>query len=307
MGRGTAHYHGFKAVQGAFWVAMEETANATWLGDVASTFTTDQPSEEYPWLGQNPAMKLWDGERSYQELRGDRLVLINDDYEGTIEFKRSDFRRDKTGQLQARVGELADRAAQLPQKLISTLLLANGTDYTGGNFFSSHTVGAGTFNNQTTTNIGTPTAPTTAEMVAGILTALNRFQVFTDDQGEPMHEFARGFTIMVPPNMWTALIAALGDQFTSSGVSNTIAAVTQRGYSMMPVSNPRLGSTAIFYVFRNDARIGSMIYQEELVNLEVLGPDSEHAKKTNKVMMGAHIVSAAGYGRPEMVVQHTFT
>lgn len=306
VGRGTAHSLTMANVEAMYWVASEETGNASWLGQVASTFTTDQPQEEYPWLGANPAVRKWEGERTAQELRGDKIILVNDDYEATIEFKRKELRRDKTGQVQARIGELADRMAQLPQKLLTALILANGTAYDGTAFFGSHTVGdSGTIDNAMTNadgGLAGGSTPTTAQMAANILAMVSRLMGFKDDQGEPMNEYARSFLVMVSPNLLGATLGAINDQFLSSGGANTLKST---GWSIDVAANPRLTSTNVAYLFRTDARVRPFIYQEELHELESLGEFSEHAFKTNRCQFGAHISGAAGYGRFEYAIQGT--
>lgn len=307
MGKGTAYRHGFADVIGQYWVANEESARASWVGNVASVFTSDQPQEVYPWLGQNPAMRKWDGERSFEELRGDSVTLINDDYEATLWVKRKDLRRDQTGQLRARIGELADRAAQLPQKLISTLISANGTAYDGVAFFAdTHSVGVGgTIDNLMTAadgGLAGGSTPTTAQMSANLIAMVGRMMSFKDDKGEPMNEAANGFSIMVTPNLLGSTLGAVKDTFVSGGASNTLAST---GWSFAVYSNARLTSTNVIYLFRTDGRVRPFIYQEEMNELEALGEQSEHAFKTNTVAFGAHVSGAAGYGRFEYAIKGT--
>lgn len=307
MGKGTAYRHGFADVIGQYWVANEETSRASWVGELASIFTSDQPQEVYPWLGQNPVMRKWDGERTFEELRGDSVTLINDDYEATLWVKRRDLRRDMTGQLRARIGELADRAAQLPQKLITTLVLANGTAYDGVAFFAdNHSVGlSGTIDNNMAAadgGLAGGATPTTAQMSANLIAMVSRMMSFKDDKGEPMNEFARSFAVMVSPNLLGPTLGAVKDTFLSSGGSNTL---TSTPWSFTVHSNARLTSTNVVYLFRTDARVRPFIYQEEMNELEALGEQSEHAFKTNSVAFGAHVAGAAGYGRFEYAIKGT--
>lgn len=314
LGKGTAYSQGFARAKAEYWAKLDEVRDSSWTGLVASEFDSDQPQEEYPWLGQNPAVRKWEGERSAQELRGDKVILVNDDYESTVRVKLRDLRRDKTGQTAARMSEMGGRVGQLPLKLLSALILANGTAYDGAAFYSnSHSVGrSGTIDNLMTNadgGLAGGATPTTAQMAANILAMIARLLSFKDDQGEPMNEGASSFLVMVPVNLLGATLGAINDQFLSGGAANTLKS---SGFSVKAAANARLSTAADAtpddcYLFRTDAGIGAMIYQEELRALDELGPDSEHAFKFNEVLFGAHISGTAGYGRFEYSVKGTLS
>ncbi len=310
MGASTATPLTSRAIKGMYFAAHEAAQADSWVQNIANVYDTDQPQEEYPWLGANPTMRKWEGERTAQELRGDKVILINEDYESTIEFRGQDFRRDKTTQIQARIREQAENVVSLPERLISALLVANGTAYDNVAFFhaSSHVVGSsGVIKNALGTGDGMAgaAAPTSAQQATNILLAIQKMLGFLNDQGEPLNALARMFKVMVPVNMWSATIAALQDEFTSAGVSNTMASLRKRGVSIDVVCNPRLTTTNRFFVFREDGPIKPFIYQSEMDEPGMLDESSEHFFKTKRVQFGVSASAAAGYGRFEYAIQCT--
>lgn len=294
-------------VRGEYFLSLAQQQEASWSRMIASVFPTDQPSEEYPWLGVAPNLRKWEGERTIRELRSDKITIVNDDYETGVEFRLPDFRRDKTGQMQARVRDMAGRVAMFPDKLLTTLLVANGNAYDGVAYFSgSHVVGSsGTIDNTVGTGDGTAgaAAPTTAQQSTNILLGIQRMMGFLDDQGEPLNEGARSFALMVPPNLWGSSIAAIQSAFTSASATNPLAELRSVGVTVAPVMNARLTTTNKFYLFRTDAGIRPMIVQEEGVAPVELGPESERAAMTNRAYFGHGWRGGVGYGRFELAVE----
>ncbi|RTL26434.1 MAG: hypothetical protein EKK55_07750 [Rhodocyclaceae bacterium] len=300
----------YRAVRGDFILGMEESRDRSWISAFTSIFDTDQPQEDYPFLGAVPRLRKWEGSRHVSEMNRGKITIVNDDWEASIKVARKDWRRDKTAQISMRVRELGESATELPEELLSSIVINGGTGlaWDGTALFStSRTWGkSGTINNALGTGDGLAggATPTSAQQQANIMKCIQQMLGFKDDAGRPMNGQAREFGVMVPVNMWTATIAALQDMFTSAGVSNTLRSALESGAIVVrPYVNPRLTSTTQFFVARTDARIKPLIYQEELVNLELLGPDSEFARLNNQVLVGGHIAGGAAPGRPELIVR----
>ncbi|MFO0449306.1 MAG: Mu-like prophage major head subunit gpT family protein [Pseudomonadota bacterium] len=296
-------------VRAGYSAALLAMLGATWSRTIASVFPSSSPSETYPWLRSAPNPRKWEGERTFQELRGDVVTIVNDDYESTIEFKVPDFRRDKTQQIAQRAQDLATRVAFFPESLLTALLVANGNAYDGKAFFAvDHVVGqSGAINNALVAADGLAGGanPTTDQMSANISRALSAMLGFRDDQGQPLHASARQFAVMVPAPMYAATVAAINSAFTSAAASNPLPELSAVGYSFVPILNPRLTATNQFYLFRVDGGIRSLLLQEEGVNPVELGPESEHAKKTNRVLFGHGWAGGVGYGRFEFAMRGT--
>jgi phage major head subunit gpT-like protein len=311
---GTAALLGSRAIRGMFFKRLEETSMASWAPAIAHMFDSDQASETYGFLGQVPSLRAWRGARRKTEPKDFSITVVNDEYEGTIEIARRDLRRDKTGQVQARIGDLATRAAQLPQKVLTTILEANAAAYDGIAYFGDHSASRGVRVNNalTDSSVSAATAPTSAEMTSGILALVQRINSATDDQGEPLNEFAREFLIMVPTLYLPAAVAAVQNEFTSAGVSNTLNTMSKGGrVSIRIESNPRLTvptSTGIFYGFRTDADVKPLIWQDEVeTDLDELGEGSDWAFDNNSHKYGVQRVGAGAGGEYGMAARMTFS
>lgn len=306
---------GAKGVIGKLYAALAQEIGATWLPLIANYFKSDQATETYKWLGMVPQMREWVGERIAKGLREQGFTLSNQKYEATLEVLNDDLRRDKTGQLDLRISELAKRAAAHFAKLITTLII-NGTGsnsglcYDGQYFFDSdHIEGdSGTLTNLLTAtevtelNVTTAAAPTPEEMAKAIMGVIEYFFSYTDDQGEPINEDAKGFLVMVPTGLWSPARQAISMNFLSTGsgvIDNPLRNLDDLQIKL--AANPRLtteGSwTTNFCVFRTDAPTKPFIIQEE-TGLEIshLGIGSDHEFKNDSQLFGVKTSRAAGYG-----------
>ncbi|MFM2126258.1 MAG: hypothetical protein RL328_2709, partial [Acidobacteriota bacterium] len=199
-----------RAVVGMYYEALQANPGAAWIDAVSNYFTSDQASEQYAWLDQVPALREWVGGRHAKGFLENGITIENKHFESTIEIALRDMRRDKTPQIQARIGELAERGNTHWASLLSTLIV-NGEStvcYDGQYFFDTdHAEGSsGSQSNDITTDIsalpasvhGTPTAPSPEEMQQAMLASVTQMYKFVDDKGEPLNETASSFVFLVP-------------------------------------------------------------------------------------------------------------
>jgi phage major head subunit gpT-like protein len=130
-------------------------------------------------------MREWIGGRVAKGFRENGVTIPNKDFEATLEVLRHELVRDKTGQIRVRISELARKAANHWQSLLTTLIMAGeaatlGTCYDGQFFFDTdHVEGdSGTQSNDITYNVTTTTAPTAAEMEQAILSGVQQIVGF---------------------------------------------------------------------------------------------------------------------------------
>lgn len=263
---------GSRAIIGRFYERLEATQAPAWMSELALPISSNQESETYKWLGMTPAMREWVGGRQAKGFRNDGMTVPNRLFESTLKISVDDLRRDKTGQINARIDELAVRAALHPTKLMSELILAGETTacYDGQYFFDTdHSEGlSGSQSNDITYDIsdnatgGTATAPTPYTIQGAIVAAIAAMMGFKDDQGEPMNETAARFHVMVPTPFMGATLTALTSTTVGDRVDNLL---TNRnvGLSVIPAVNPRLTWTTKLAVFRADGGVKPFILQEE--------------------------------------------
>jgi phage major head subunit gpT-like protein len=298
-----------RAIIGMYYQELEANMGAAWLDAVSNYFQSDQASEEYAWLDQVPALREWVGGRHAKGFTENGIEIKNKHFEATIEFQIKDMRRDKTGQIQARIGELAERDRTHWASLIS-MLIVNGAStvcYDGQYFFDTdHAEGSsGTQSNSIQVDISAlpatvhgsaAAAPSPEEMQQAILAGITQMFKFVDDKGEPINETAANFTVIVPVGLSQAALAAISMVRAAAASTFNI-----QNFNIALAINPRLtaaGWTTKFVVVRTDGKIKPFIRQEETgATLKVKDENSEFAFDNDAVQFGIDTWRNVGYGR----------
>lgn len=301
---------GTRDIIGTFFQRLEAYMGSSWVELISMLFESDQASETYKWLGMVPAMREWLGGRHAHGFRENGITIINKTFEGTLQIPVDWIRRDKTQQIDIRVGELAVRAVEHWAKLLSTFI-SNGTGstsglcYDGQYFFDDdHEEGSSGVQKNLLTNtevaaldVTTTTAPTAKEAVAAILGVIGYMLGFKDDQGEPMNANAKEFLVMTSVTLWPYLCPAIANKVIDSGETNTIASIEADGFRIRLAANPRLTYTTQFVVFRTDGQAKPLIRQEEEeTSMTALVEGSDHEFKENEHLYGAKAIRNVGYG-----------
>jgi len=293
-----------RAIIGEYYRRLEADPGASWIGGISNYFMSDQESETYKWLGMSPAMREWVGGRHAKGFKDNGITIANKHYEATVEFALRDLRRDKTGQIFARIGELAERTNSHWASALTTLIL-NGEStacYDGQFYFDTdHAEGkSGTQSNDISVDVselpaavaGSTTAPGVAEMQLTVLKAVQAIAGFKDDQGEPMNETATDFVVMVPSSLHFVAMSALSTMRESSMETSAFS-----GFNISAVANARLTWTDKLAVFRTDGSVKPLIRQEEQeVDLKVKGEGSEFEFDNAAHQYGVDTWRNVGYG-----------
>ena len=289
---------------------LQDLTGATqnsWAGRLANRFQSNSASELYAGLGLPPVMREWIGPKLAKQLKEYPFRIDNKDWESTLEIKRKDLQRDKTGQLMMRTAQFAQRAAEHEEKLLSQLIdggagTTYGTAYDGVAFFSdSHSVGtSGTIDNSITYDVTTTTAPTSTEMSAAIMAAIQALYGFKDDTGEPTNQNEKEFVIMVPIAFWSAAITAVTKDRLSANADNPLLNI---GLGLSVIQNPRLTWTDKFAVFASGSPSKSLIVQEESApSVEVLAEGSDWTFNNQSHLYSLVKSGNVGYGRFDKAV-----
>ena len=297
-----------RAIMGMYFARLETDPGLSWIDDLSNLFGSDQASETYAFLGQTPAMREWLGARQAKGFSGQGVTIVNKHYEATIEIQKKDARRDKTGQLQARMGEFADRSRTHWASLLSTLLL-NGTStvcYDGSYFFdTTHQEGkSGVQSNKITVDIsalpaavhGVVSAPSVEEAQQVILAGVAKIMGLLDDQGEPMNENARSFTVVVPVSLFLIFSAAVA-AITTAALQQNLNPNLIRDLNIKVEMNARLTWTDTIAIFRTDSPIKAFIRQtEQDVELKAKAEGSEFEFDNDAWQFGIDGWRGVGYG-----------
>jgi phage major head subunit gpT-like protein len=311
-----------KGIIGKFYHKLSQLTGASWIDATSMYFgDSNQEIETYAWLGMSPQMREWVGGRNAKALKENAMTIRNKPFEATLEISVNDIRRDKTSQIDMRIGELAKRAVSHWATLLTPLIYGglSGVCYDGQYFFDNdHSEGdSGTQKNLLTAsevtalNISTATAPTATEMVDAIMGVIAYMLGIKDDQGEPMNEDAREFLVMVgTAPMWTALCAALGNPLIiSSGAAITNVLSTLDGFKIRGEYNPRLSAyTDDMVIFRTDSDVKALIRQEETpISMKAIAEGSELEFNNNVHHYGVDASRNVGYGFWQMASWSTFS
>jgi hypothetical protein len=311
-----------RLVKGLFFEELDKTQS--WSNEISVEFSSDQSVETYAGLSNAPMLREWIGGRQKKQVREKTLQITNKDWESTLEIAVKDLRRDKTDQIRNRIAQLAQRAVQHKEKLIS-LLLASGTGttygnaYTGTTFFSdTHSYGDSTNDNQisvdisalstgdTTGSHGSTTAPSVGEMALSIQQGVQQLYGFVDSEGEPINQSLMDFVIMVPTTLWAVAQTAVTKENMAQGMSNPIVG---SGLNYKVIANARLNSwTDKFVVLARGGLVRPFIIQTEVApTLSALAEGSDY-----EFLNKAHLYSVdwsgnAGYFAPDKAVLVTMT
>lgn len=322
---------GINGISGFYFQNLEQLTGKLWIPDIANEFTSSQDTETYAGIGMVPQLREWVGGKQPHSFIESSIKISNLDWESTIEIKNKDRRRDKTGQLSARMGQLAERALAHDAKLLSYLI--NGGTSTSVSFgtatrvvscydsqplFSaSHKVGSQALNNivsvslsglplGTAVSAGTTTQPSVAAMAYAIQYGVQQIFAFVDDQGEPINEFANKFTLMVPVSFGGVAQAAIAAMYPGIGLSNNLMFVESPAGTKMEfrvVTNPRLTWTNQFAIFRSDAPFKALISQLEVAPiLKMLAEGSDYEFDNNAIKVSVEKSGNVGYGRFDQTV-----
>lgn len=304
-----------RAIIGRFYRALEQDMGEGWINSLAMLFSSDQESETYRWLGQAPAMREWIGGRLAKPMREDGITIFNRPFEATLEIPVDWLKRDKTGQIQVRINELAARAQSHWADLLTALILAGegatlGNCYDGQYFFDTdHSEGSsGTQSNSISVDITTTTAPSVSDMQTAILTATQQIISFKDDQGLPMNSGARRFAVMVPVPFIASCAGALGASVIAQTDSTIKALGSLGGITFEMYFNPRLTWTTKFSLFRADGQVKPFIKQEEQgVQVAAVAENSELEFNDRMHHYGVSAKRNVGYGYWQHACLVTFT
>src|SRR5690242_7133244 len=117
------------AIVGSFYDMLDVQFDASWSSEVGFPFfNSSQPSETYKMLGGVPKFNEWLGGRNITKPKVDSFTIVNKLWEQTVGIPVDDLRRDKTGQIMARLGELSEAGTYHWEDLITSLINSNGAN-----------------------------------------------------------------------------------------------------------------------------------------------------------------------------------
>ena len=280
---------------------------ATFWQDWATTLPSDKASENYRWLGTIPAMREWGTGRKAQGLRDEAYDVKNLKYESTLEVDRDELSDDQTGQIRTRINEMARRAAQHKDRLISDLLENGGTagfnSYDGVTFFNNaHVSGvSGNQDNDLGATAVAPADPTTVEFKTAMRAAIAQMLGFKDDQGEPMSTSESGLVAVVPRGMMWNAREALNAVIIENTTNVSAGAADVKAF-------PYLASANMWYLLKTDDLIRPFILQDrEPLEFTAMEKGSDEEFLREKYLFGVRARYRMTYGYWQFAIRTTFS
>jgi len=282
-------------------------AATTLYQDIATRIQSNSDAETYKWLGSLPRMREWGQGRVAKGVGTESYSVENLKYESTLEVDRDEISDDKTGQIQIRVAELAQRAASHKDYLIAQLLIngeaAGFHSYDGVSFFSQNHVSgsSGVQSNIVSAAAVDPVNPTLEEFKVAMKSAIGTMMALKDDQGEPLSIAASGLVCAVPTTMHMTAMEALNATLINN-TSNILAGVAR------VVALPWLSDVDKWYLLKTDGIIRPFIFQDrEPIEFTALTEDSDEGFRREKFLFGVRARYRMAYGYWQYATRVNFT
>lgn len=290
----------------AHWM-MQKMGVEDWVNQISKGYDSDQASETYAFLGTSPTMREWVNERAAKTAQEYSYELKNKKFEGSVQIPSELLNRDKTGQVDEFLRNLAKRYFTHWGALGATVIQANGNAYDGTAFFSS---GRSRGSNIVAESVVAAATPTALEIATVLNKVIEKHIDIKDDEGEPMNEDAAEFLILCPVKYRSVIGLALSGMNLSDGsgpVDNPMKSYS--GITWKLHASPRFStwsSNNQFGVFRTDG-VSPIIRQEEPKGsnstVQILGRDSDFFFDHDKIKAGVKASRNVGYGAWESAIR----
>ncbi len=302
---------GSPAIRGRLYHDLEQTPD-DWVSAIAGEpIASTNASEEHVGAGNVAGLREWIGPRYAKQLKTYTTTIQNKKYEDTLVVLGDEIRRDKTGQVEKRIGELTDRYNNHWAELVSANLeLASNPAYDGVTLFSASHIdlgeNSGTQSNALTFDAASHTAVLVPEMEKAILASVAAILKIKDNQGKPMRASRKSFVVMVPTDLMFAAAGALNAPILGEGGGTRTNILTVLGgYSFRLVTNPYLTSGVKFYTACAD---GLSIIRQTEVGLKItsMAEGSEYEHKYDAHEHGIMTSRGVGPGSWQSINVTTF-
>jgi hypothetical protein len=296
-------------LRGEFGVRLEAAMELIWAPRISIELPSDREVEELAWLGQVPTMKRWIGGRTEEFLNKYTLTVRNYEYEATLPISVPDQRRDKSGQISQRIGDLATRTATHWNSLLGTWIAdgeagTSGLAYDGNFFFDTdhNESGSNQTNDLTATEVPAADVATTSTLTtteaANIVTQTIAYMMsFTDDKGEPINQMPTEVLIMCTKvGHFNGLKTALGinNLGTGSGNNNPLLAWSEYKINVIYVPQRVTAADKLYFFFGNPSMGSTPLIRTSEVAVHTDLFDDRF--KNNRDIFGVQATRGVAYG-----------
>jgi phage major head subunit gpT-like protein len=292
-----------------FWPRLQAGMESIWAPRISVEIPSSRETEELAWLGQVPMMRRWIGGRKETTLNKYTLTVRNHPYETTLPISTDDLRRDKTGQIRQRIGDLGARAATHWNELLGTYITngeagTSGLAYDGQFFYDTDHDESGTSqtNDLTATevpsaNVSTTSTLTTTEAANIITETIAYMTTMTDDQGEPVNQAPTSVLIVTTkPGHLAGIKGAikLNNLGTGSGNNNPMIAWDDYPVSVVNVPQRVTAADKLYFFFGSPEMGGTPFIRT--VEQDVTTRMLDETFKNRRIVFGVDAVRGLAYG-----------
>lgn len=242
-------------------------------------------------LGDVPQMSVWSGDRKITRLSHAKYSIRPSDFQASIAFSRNHLADDQYGALSKLLGQLAQRAAHHPVKLLVDAIVAGTTAvcYDGSPYFGNTHPARG---EQTATqdNLLAGSGSGVANLQTDMATMRSHFRRIVDEANEIIFEDVSNLLVVAPPEMEQDFITVLFINTLSTGGENAYA-----GMADLWVSG-RLTDTNDFYGFLlGSGPMPFVFVNREPLQVSSTGLDPSQWANSKEVIVGVDYRAAVGY------------
>jgi len=182
-----------------------------------------------------------------KELKDWKLTTVVQEHEVNVDMPRS-VAEDNPADAQGLVGSLGQKASfYYDRQFIACLASSTLLGYDGKVIYSATHGESGTSQDNTGTSAGTPTG---AQVETGLTDSIGRIMAHKDDQGTPVNEGVKNFTVLVNPLQYYTYKAVLDPTMSKQAVDSSGGTGVFRG--MFNIIPSTLVTTKVHYVFADN-------------------------------------------------------
>jgi phage major head subunit gpT-like protein len=285
-----------KAVLSAVFVSLLTTFNNAFSAaptvweKIAMKVPSTTGQNDYAWLSKFPKMRKWIGDKVVKALEAAKYVIVNDDFEATVEVDRNDIEDDNLGIYAPQAQMAGESAKQLPDEIVMELVNNAFTNkcFDGQYFFDTdHPVKDTSVSNKGTKALSGDTLAAAKASYGAARTAMKKFK---DEEGRPLNIIPN--VLLVPPALEDTANALMNVDRLEDGKPNPYKGTAQ------VVCDARLESDTAWFLLDTTKAVKPFIYQERKapVFVQQTDPQSDDVFNRKKFKFGAEARAAGGYG-----------
>ncbi len=271
-----------------------DTAPSNWER-IAMKVPSTTGQNDYSWLSAFPRMIKWIGDKTVKALEAAKYVIVNDDFEVTVEVDRNHIEDDQLGIYKPQAEMAGQSSRQLPDEIVFDLVnLAFSKECFDGQYFidTDHPVGDGKGGSVSVSNKGTKklNVATLAGAKASYGAGRTAMRKFKDNEGRPLN--IKPDVLLVGPALEDDANLLMTVDKLEDGKPNPYKGTAE------VIVDGRITSDTAWFLLDTTKPIKPFIYQERKAPVFVSQTDlsSDDVFSRRKFKFGAEARAAGGYG-----------